>query len=885
MRCPYCSSKDTKVIDKRLSKDLKINRRRRECLKCGKRFTTYERIESVDLFVKKKDGRRERFDKEKLTRSILKACEKRPISYRKITKIVDEIETTIRNLGKQEVKTSLIGDLVMQKLKAVDEVAYVRFASYYKHFTDIESFKKELKKIRIIEEEKIPQDSTDISLMVSTPTQGIASLWNKQRIIDALIKETGLSRREAGGIADSVEKKVFSSGIKTISVGLIRELVNNELFIRGYKKKLKKQEILGMAVYNVNQVIFNKSLENSNIAANNPEAVNLAIAENTLKQYALSQIFSKDIADAHLSGALHLHNLGFCTRVYCSAHSLDFIKKYGLQLVNLSTVSKPARHAMTLTGHLNTFLASMQAYYAGALGIAYINIFYAPLLVGMSYKQLKQEAQYLIFSCSQNAFSRGGQTLFIDFNVHLGVPKYLKEVPAIGPNGKYMLRKPDGSIELLDGVPRDKKGYVIQPKKGRILTYGDFEREAQAFAKAMMDIWREGDSEGKPFPFPKFDLHVTKECFEDPAQLKLLKYACLIASENGATYFIFDRKEDPTLSQCCRLRTEIKDTYMITHPESMRFCGFQNVTINLPQAAYRAKGDVEKTIKEIHKTMELAMKAHLQKKKFIEKLMSSPGTPMWQVGKLSPDGRPYIDLNKATYIIGMIGLNECVKHLTGKELHESEEAYKLGLKIISAMYLKAKKFEKEYKLKVVLEESPAESCSLRLAKIDLQNYPESRNLVRGNKDKGEVYYTNSIHFAPDAPIDIVERIEKQGKFNPLIESGSITHVFIGEQKPDPEAIFNLVKKTFENTQSVQITISPEFTICQDCRRISRGYGREEVIPVLATDGGIKKPRCPHCGSENVIGMSRVVGYYSIIENWNPGKKAEFKDRQKGNYGV
>jgi len=766
----------------------------------------------------------------------MKACEKRPISYVKIRKTVDEIEAAVRKLGKPEVKTSLIGDMVMEKLRNLDEVAYVRFASYYKHFTDVKSFQKELKKVKIVEESKTPEDVTDISLMVSTPTQGIASPWDKERITNALIKETGLTKREAHGIAGSVEKKVFSSGIDTISVGLIRELVNNELFIRGYKKKLKRQEILGMPVYNVNEVIFNKTLENSNIAANNPEAVNLAIAENTLKQYALNQIFSKDIADAHLSGMFHLHNLGYCTRVYCSAHSLEFIKKYGLRLLNLSTASKPAKHAMTLTGHLNTFLASMQAYYAGALGIAYINIFYAPLLAGMSYKQLKQEAQYLIFSCSQNAFSRGGQTLFIDFNIHLGVPSYLKEVPAIGAGGMYMLRKTDGTIEYLDDVPRDKEDNVIQPKNGRILTYGDFEKEAQDFARAMLDVWRDGDSEGKPFPFPKCDLHVTKECFEDPVQFELLKYACLIASENGAPYFVFDREESATLSQCCRLRTTIDDPYTLKHPESIRFCGFQVVTINLPQAAYRAKGDFERTIKEVYKAMELAMKAHLQKKRFIERIMSSSGTPMWQAGMITFDGRPYIDLNKAVYIIGLVGLNECVKYITGKELHD-EETYKLGLKIISAMYIKTKEFEKKYKLKVVMEETPAESSSLRLAKIDLQNYPESKNIVRGNTDNGEVYYTNSVHFAPDAPIDIIERINKQGKFNTLIESGSITHLFIGEQKPDPDAIFSLVKKTFENTQSVQITISPEFTICNDCHRVSRGYGRETAVSVLAKNGG------------------------------------------------
>jgi len=183
-----------------------------------------------------------------------------------------------------------------------------------------------------------------------------------------------------------------------------------------------------MPYFNLKQLIFSKSNENSNVAANNPEAVNLAIAENTLKQYALKEIFSEDVAESHMKGAIHLHDLGYPIRVYCSAHSLEYIKKFGLRLINLSTASGPAKHAGTLTGHLNTFLASMQAYYAGALGISYVNIFYAPYLVGMTYERMKQEAQYLIFSCSQNAFSRGGQTLFIDFNIHLGIPAYLKDV-------------------------------------------------------------------------------------------------------------------------------------------------------------------------------------------------------------------------------------------------------------------------------------------------------------------------------------------------------------------------------------------------------------------------------------------------------------------------
>jgi len=147
MRCPYCSSQKIKVIDKRVSDENTI-RRRRECLKCKKRFTTYERTET-DLIVIKKKKRRERFDRNKIRTSIIKACEKRPISLRTIEKLTKQIETEVKSLSTPEIRSNIIGDLVIEKLKAIDEVAYVRFASYYKHFQDIESFKRELEKEKL----------------------------------------------------------------------------------------------------------------------------------------------------------------------------------------------------------------------------------------------------------------------------------------------------------------------------------------------------------------------------------------------------------------------------------------------------------------------------------------------------------------------------------------------------------------------------------------------------------------------------------------------------------------------------------------------------------------------------------------------------------------
>jgi transcriptional repressor NrdR len=147
MRCPYCSSEELKVVDKRNSEEKSIWRRR-ECLKCGKRFTTYERIESVELIVIKKDGKgRERFDRSKLKNGILKACEKRPVTNESIEKMVDEIESELRSSDGIEIPSKRIGELVMRKLKKVDKVAYIRFASVYREFEDLDSFQEELKKL------------------------------------------------------------------------------------------------------------------------------------------------------------------------------------------------------------------------------------------------------------------------------------------------------------------------------------------------------------------------------------------------------------------------------------------------------------------------------------------------------------------------------------------------------------------------------------------------------------------------------------------------------------------------------------------------------------------------------------------------------------------
>ncbi|NLY67472.1 MAG: transcriptional regulator NrdR [Tissierellia bacterium] len=147
MNCPFCNFHETKVVDSRPTDEGQAIRRRRECLRCLKRFTTYEKMEKTPLIVIKKDGNRQLFDRNKILNGILKACEKRPVPLTKIEEIVDEIEKELYNLMEKEVTSEMIGQMVMDKLKEVDEVSYVRFASVYRQFKDINTFMEELKKL------------------------------------------------------------------------------------------------------------------------------------------------------------------------------------------------------------------------------------------------------------------------------------------------------------------------------------------------------------------------------------------------------------------------------------------------------------------------------------------------------------------------------------------------------------------------------------------------------------------------------------------------------------------------------------------------------------------------------------------------------------------
>jgi len=687
-----------------------------------------------------------------------------------------------------------------------------------------------------IESQKSRTETTDLALFVRTSDEDLSG-WDRQKIVDALIREANVEPATADQISQEVQDVIVNARIKYVTAPLIRELVDSKLIERGLEEARKKHTRLGVPLYDVDQLILHPNKENANVP-HGPEATNLTLAEGIKKEYALLKVFSPEVGDAHMRGDIHLHDLGFIDRPYCSGQSLEYIKKFGLHLPNSLSNAKPAKQPEVLLAHMVKFAAALQSHFAGAIGWDAVNLFFAPYLEGRSDREVSQLAQMMVYEFSQQAVARGGQAIFTDINLYWEVPKHFETVPAIGPGGLFTGK-----------------------------TYGEYQHEAQRFVKALFEVYKEGDGTGRPFFFPKPLVHITEKFFKTEGHEEFLHQICDVASEKGTTYFVFDRGETAKISECCRLSFKLNESDLndAKQPWKMRFCALQNVTINLPRLGYQSNGDEQALFEKLTARMELAVKAHLEKKAFIESLLALGERGPLALLTMNKDGTSYLRMHRASYLIGMVGLNELVKVHTGEDIQASKQALKFGLKVISHMKLLCDRFNEQYGMHFVLEQTPAESTAYRFAKLDLKDFPDqAMHCVRGSIPYGEIYYTNSTCLPVSSRENPIERVRIEGLFHPIIEAGAITHIWLGESRPAKESLANFVVKVFRETQNDQIAFSPEFTNCMQCCQTVRGL----------------RDSCPHCGSEQVDGITRITGYFTKISSWNKGKLGELKDRNK-----
>jgi len=712
--------------------------------------------------------------------------------------------------------------------------------------------------------------------------------WNKQAIVDQLIRETssleefsgfsGIKKDEAEEIASEVEKRINFKKHQIINASLVREIVNQILLEKSQKVRSKEGirkydawrrmcSRVGLPVYDAYLIdigdpnSFERS-ENANVQGT-PETSHKKKADALSKSQALS-VLPPHLADMHLKGDLHIGDMEyFTTRPFCMDYDLRFFWRYGLRPDGngkRASTAGPAMKPEVAILHAIKVLAAGQTNCAGGQGIYNFLTFVSPYLRGLSYKMIKQLMQMLIYEATQCYVARGGQLVFSSLQLSPGVPKIWKD-----------------------------RSIVYQGKVWNNLTYGDFEQEVQDGFKAIMEVMLQGDHIGRPFSFPKPEIDMQPDFMNKSEYDDLYRLSTQLAAKFGTPYFDNQMPEyrgsgeGISCFQCCSYHfasdkesdDEFEQKMNFEDNKHFSMGGWQVISINSPRLAYLANGN-DQTLFDLHKQrMDTAIEIFKVKQNLMNKVLKADRLPF--LTQRFGDGTALVDLNDLVYTIGVVGINEMVQFHTGSQLHESPDAMKLAIRTLYEMKAYARELEEKHGITLAVARTPAESVSQKFPVADLIHYPEqAKQVVKGdlqtalhlNSNDLPVYYSNGSHYYVGAPITLAQKINGEQTFFPILDGGNIFHAFLGEKNPDPDALHDFVIRVAKNTNIGYFAVTKDMTMCGSCNHVDQGLSKS----------------CSFCGSQNVDWLSRVTGYLQAVSGWNAGKKQELMDRRRYNLG-
>ena len=541
--------------------------------------------------------------------------------------------------------------------------------------------------------------------------------------------------------------------------------------------------------------------------------------------YWLSEVYDKEIGDAHRNCDIHIHDLSMLTG-YCAGWSLKQLITEGLGGVPGKITSSPASHLSTLCNQMTNFLGIMQNEWAGAQAFSSFDTYLAPFVKkdNLTYKEVKQCVQSFIYGV--NTPSRWGtQAPFTNVTLDWTVPNDLAELPAI-----------------VGGQEQNFK-------------YKDCQEEMKMVNKAFIEIMIEGDANGRGFQYPIPTYSITRDFDWSETENNRLLFE--MTAKYGTPYFSnyinSDMEPSDVRSMCCRLRLDLRELRkksggFFGSGESTGSVGV--VTINMPKLAYLSENETE-FFDRLEKMMNIAARSLKIKRNVITKLLEAG---------LYPYTKRYLGtFNNHFSTIGLVGMNECC--LNAKWLRKdltNKEAQEFTKKTLNFMRNKLSDYQEQYGDLYNLEATPAESTSYRLAKHDKGNFPD---IITASGNDKVPYYTNSSHLPVGYTDDIFSALDIQDELQTLYTSGTVFHAFLGQKMPSWQATANLVRKIAENYKLPYYTISPTYSVCA-----KHGYITGEVYT------------CPVCGEKTEV-YSRITGYYRPVQNWNDGKAEEFRERK------
>ena len=523
----------------------------------------------------------------------------------------------------------------------------------------------------------------------------------------------------------------------------------------------------------------------------------LRTSERVTAEYWLN-MFPAEIADAHRSAAIHIHDLGWLTG-YCAGWSLRELLYEGFNGVPGYLQCQPARHMATAISHMVNFLGTLQNEFAGAQAFSSVDTYLAPYvrIDNMSYADVKNAMQTLVFNCAVPC-RWGTQTPFINFTFDWTCPEDLKpQRPFVG-------------------------------KKQVDFTYGDLQNEMDMINKAFIEVMTEGDAQGRPFTFPIPTYNITNDFPWDHPNVKpLFDLAAKYGIPNFQNFLNSDLNPTDVRSMCCRLRLDVRELLkrgggLFGSAEKTGSIGV--VTINLARLGYMHKGDREGLFRDLERLMNMGREVLEIKRRVITKHMENG---------LYPFTRRYLgNWNHHFSTIGVNGANEMVLNFTdGKENIATPFGKKLVLDLMDFMRERLVKFQEETGNLYNLEATPAEGCSYRFAKTDVKNFPDI--ITAGTREAP--YYTNSTQLPVNFTDDPFVALEHQEELQRKYTGGTMLHLYMGEPVSSGEAAMKIIRTIFENYKIPYMTLTPTFSICP-----KHGYlpGRHEFCPKCDAELGI-----------------------------------------------
>ena len=656
--------------------------------------------------------------------------------------------------------------------------------------------------------------------------------WDRERIARQLLVETRLVETFYGGtgadeetarmVAREVEDRIRRLNLATLSAPLIREIMNMVLLEQGLVRFRNVCTRVGTPVFDAHQIDVGRGFEahdNANLQEN-AETSHKKKADKISKEQYLLQL-PPEIADHHLSGDLHVHDLEyFGTRPFCQDWDLRYFLYYGLMPDGNGTkasVAGPAKRAEVAVLHAVKALGSAQTNFAGGQGYYNFLTFLAPHLEGMPYDDIRQLMQMFVYEMTQMMVARGGQLVFSSVQLSPGVPVLWKEKPCV-----YKGKVWDG-----DQAPRR--------------VYGEFEREVRLCFLALMDVMLEGDAWGKPFNFPKPEISIEPDFMTEdeafnaahpalPTYRDLYLKSFELASKFGTPYYDNQlpayRGAGKGIScyQCCAYQfsslaendSGFDDKLVFKDGAHFSMGSWQVVSINCPRAAYVAEGSDDRLFAELKGLMDKAVETFRMKRRWMNNVRASGRMPFAMQRPKDPNtgerGAVAVDLDPLVYTIGVVGVNEMVQHHCRAQIHESREAFRLAVRAMTELELYARELSAKHGMTIALARTPAETTGQRFAVADLLDRrfrSHAERVIKGDLEDAlsrlgtsadlPIYYTNGTHVAPGAPVPLTRRMELEHVFFPIVDGGNIFHIWLGERRPDPrglmEMAFNLCRKT------------------------------------------------------------------------------------------